>query len=583
MDARRISVIALVLPMAFLGACGDAGTVGDAGGDAGDADIAEGNGDSGADAIDITDITDTADIADIVDGADAAYCGNGNCEAGETCETCPADCPDCGTCPDGICDPSEDCSTCSADCGPCPPDCGGETCAEGERCVDEAGADPFCTNCDPDVCAAFGVICCPHNAPDGGCTNMFIDSNNCGACNAACGPDQICSSGECEAVDTLFECGFESMQWWRSPTDHDQRDITFVAFGDTHAADPTPGCPGNDDYAPDQNRLIRDAVNSASPSIFWEPHVWPPGAGFLREGEAYDHVRGVVIAGDLTHAGSESIPAGSMVCREYRYYRDAFGRCGSEGRLWFPVYDVYGNHDFPRSPYPGDVSHHPVIDRLDSITAAHRPGASSDLYDDASAGTGHHAWRWDDIWFVNVDVKPGYNDEFIEVSSPHTMRIVDPHGSRGFLKEFLQARTNNSTRQIVIVAHYPLSTDRIDAEEKESFCRLIHNAQHGTGDFTGQKLSMSNPVVAYIHGHNHHVPEYRSWTCPSPYNAITIPMFSAGTPLYRSDTNSGMLHFTIFRLGTNRLEVVGIGAPAGNPTGPWTTVYTERLDIMRAP
>jgi len=47
-------------------------------------------------------------------------CGNGICELGEDCNTCPSDCESGGgssvECGDGVCQPGEDCLTCPADC-----------------------------------------------------------------------------------------------------------------------------------------------------------------------------------------------------------------------------------------------------------------------------------------------------------------------------------------------------------------------------------------------------------------------------------------------------------------------------------
>jgi hypothetical protein len=50
-----------------------------------------------------------------------APCGNGNCEAGESCMDCPEDCGPCFviTCGDGICDGGDSCLDCPQDCGPC--------------------------------------------------------------------------------------------------------------------------------------------------------------------------------------------------------------------------------------------------------------------------------------------------------------------------------------------------------------------------------------------------------------------------------------------------------------------------------
>lgn len=372
--------------------------------------------------------------------------------------------------------------------------------------------------------------------------------------------------------DDLFKCTFDPMQWWR---DAGVRDITFVAFADPHGMDPTSGCPVNEAAGDNQNVLIREAINSVG------AHVWPADAGFYREGQSYDRIRGVLIAGDLTQAGSASIPAGKQKCFEYTAYRAAFGRCGSEGKLLFPVYEAAGNHDYPRMTPPGDANVHPVIDLLDLITADHRPGSASDLYDDPESGTAHHAWRWDDLWFVNVNLKVGYNPEFLDGGG--TMRIADPHHSLGFLKGFLLSRANSKTRQLVILSHYPLGM--LDKAEKESFCQLIYNAQHAAGDFEGgQKLSDSWPIVAFLHGHNHSVPEYKDWPCDAPYASVVIPQFSVGTPLYGGSQNlPGQMHFTIMRIGSQSLEVVGVGAPADGGTGPWDYVYKDRKPYPVAP
>jgi len=52
-------------------------------------------------------------------------CGNGACEATESCTTCPADCGACpvvshAVCGDAKCEATESCTTCPGDCGYCP-------------------------------------------------------------------------------------------------------------------------------------------------------------------------------------------------------------------------------------------------------------------------------------------------------------------------------------------------------------------------------------------------------------------------------------------------------------------------------
>ena len=47
-------------------------------------------------------------------------CGDGSCNNGAGCDTCPADCGVCTYCGDGGCNNVETCSSCPVDCGTCP-------------------------------------------------------------------------------------------------------------------------------------------------------------------------------------------------------------------------------------------------------------------------------------------------------------------------------------------------------------------------------------------------------------------------------------------------------------------------------
>ena len=54
------------------------------------------------------------------DGNPEPGCGDGECTADETCNTCPADCGACDPiCGDGTCDTGETCGSCPQDCDPC--------------------------------------------------------------------------------------------------------------------------------------------------------------------------------------------------------------------------------------------------------------------------------------------------------------------------------------------------------------------------------------------------------------------------------------------------------------------------------
>ena len=83
------------------------------------------------------------------DSVAAPVCGNGTCEAGESCSSCPGDCGACPpVCGNGTCEAGESCSSCLGDCGACPPVCGNGSCETGETC---SNCTADCGACPPTV------------------------------------------------------------------------------------------------------------------------------------------------------------------------------------------------------------------------------------------------------------------------------------------------------------------------------------------------------------------------------------------------------------------------------------------------
>jgi hypothetical protein len=102
-------------------------------------------------------------------GGSGVVCGDGFCQVGESCMSCPADCTTC-QCGNGACETGESCMSCPADCGSC---CSHPVCDTGialtsgcEPCVTKlCSKDAFCCSdkwdakCKGEVKSICGITC----------------------------------------------------------------------------------------------------------------------------------------------------------------------------------------------------------------------------------------------------------------------------------------------------------------------------------------------------------------------------------------------------------------------------------------
>ena len=136
------------------------------------------------------------------------YCGDGSCNSGEWCGSCPGDCGECpASCGDGWCNGGEDCSSCSGDCGECVPApyCGDGQCAPGAEdcgtCLQDCPCWMDGTSCNasgyPGQCVAFcgNGVC----GSDESCTSC---SQDCGQC----APVVTCGDGTCNGQEDCNSC-----------------------------------------------------------------------------------------------------------------------------------------------------------------------------------------------------------------------------------------------------------------------------------------------------------------------------------------------------------------------------------------
>lgn len=176
-------------------------------------------------------------------GAASGDCGNGTCDASESCARCPKDCGVCVevkcSCGDGKCDGhycGEDCSNCPDDCGKCEA-CGDGVCTASEkssasrcdadcgtRCGDGiCGADETSTqcpaDCDPQVPCGDGVCdpyfsetwtSCPadcdtgKNCGDGVCFSSPLGFETFDSCPADCDKGHGCGDGICHGAEQCY-------------------------------------------------------------------------------------------------------------------------------------------------------------------------------------------------------------------------------------------------------------------------------------------------------------------------------------------------------------------------------------------
>jgi len=157
----------------------------------------------------------------------ACICGNGTCDPGEDCTTCPADCISRTTppkhaycCGDGTCEGAEDQTNCAVDCGGgsycddgtcdpgedqcnCPQDCGTPPSTE-TSCTD--GEDNDCdTDVDCDDTDCIGDPACP-SCDDGTC-DPGEDQCNCPEdCGTPPATETNCTDGIDEDCDGQADC-----------------------------------------------------------------------------------------------------------------------------------------------------------------------------------------------------------------------------------------------------------------------------------------------------------------------------------------------------------------------------------------
>lgn len=179
------------------------------------------------------------------------------------------------------------------------------------------------------------------------------------------------------------------------------RDLTFFQVSDTHYG----LSPMGDKMVP----LLVEKMNML------------PGTDFPADiGGKVGRPRGVIHTGDITNDGK--VEQWQMFVRDY-------GLTGGDGRLAWPVYETFGNHD-------GGAGL-PVRNGIRERNK-NRVGVS-----EVSENGLHYSWDWDGVHFVSCGVSVGT-----------TTHPYDPENSFEFLEKDLKQNVGSSGRPVIVFHHF---------------------------------------------------------------------------------------------------------------------------------
>ena len=216
-----------------------------------------------------------------------------------------------------------------------------------------------------------------------------------------------------------------------------REDITFFTSSDSH-------------YGRENNAAINRRVIDAMNALPGEPLPASLGGGFVRT------PRGVVLNGDLLDEGfdKETAPQNwAEFCRDY-------GLTGSDGRLCFPLYEGFGNHDGG-----------PTKSFVRAGIRARNPKRVG-LTEISPSGL-HYSWDWEHVHLVQLNLFGGASPLDVKgVNGPEH----DPEGALDFLRDDLAKHVGTSGRPVIVFQHFAWVGGMADwwqLEAKERFYDVV--------------------------------------------------------------------------------------------------------------
>ena len=193
--------------------------------------------------------------------------------------------------------------------------------------------------------------------------------------------------------------------------------------------------------------------------------------------------RGLIHAGDLIDSGDkQGANWEKMQATEWKAFTSDFGIDGTDGRLKYPVFEVYGNHDGPQGKGL-------AIDGVASRSRK-RTGIAK-----VSPNGLHYSWDWGKFHFVNLGITVGQAPEVTQ------RRRYQPMNSLDFLIEDLKENVGKSGRPVLLTHHVDVVRYSIPcvADDPANVSREWHPCDVRSYH---QAIRDYN-VIAIFYGHTH--------------------------------------------------------------------------------
>jgi cytolysin (calcineurin-like family phosphatase) len=214
------------------------------------------------------------------------------------------------------------------------------------------------------------------------------------------------------------------------------RDVTFLVTSDCHYVEQDRKNNRNS-----SNRATIDEMNRVSEA------KWPEALG----GKEIAKPRGVIVLGDCIDDGDRVIKGKNISTEQYAAFVTDFGLDGTDGRLKFPVFEGWGNHDGP--PVGKEKNGFSFQAHLKERNQARlRDKRISNVSENGL----HYSWDWDDVHFVHLNIYPADRQRD---GVRYSAEWHNPQDCLAFLKKDLADKVGTSGRPVVLMSHCGFDTD----------------------------------------------------------------------------------------------------------------------------